>query len=91
MKQVQQDLRKEELIPMCLSPLTGRNNSKKGNKQNIHIKPDLVGSTQNYLLDCYCANAQSLNNKMDEFREVVAVWKPKIVGITESCSKDRSE
>ena len=28
---------------------------------------------------------------MDEFREVVAVWKPKIVGITESCSKDRSE
>ena len=28
---------------------------------------------------------------MDEFREVVAVWKPKIVGITESCSNDRSE
>ena len=28
---------------------------------------------------------------MDEFREVVSVWKPKIVGITESCSKDKSE
>ena len=28
---------------------------------------------------------------MDEFREVVAVWKSKIVGITESCSNDRSE
>ena len=93
MKQVQQDLLREEVIPMCLSPLTGRNNSKKlkVNKQNVHRKPDSVESTQNYLLDCYCANAQSLNNKMDEFREVVAVWKPKFVGITESCSKDRSE
>ena len=28
---------------------------------------------------------------MDEFREVVSVRKPKIVGITESCSKDKSE
>ena len=28
---------------------------------------------------------------MDEFREVVSVWIPKIVGITESCSKDKSE
>ena len=28
---------------------------------------------------------------MDEFREVVAVWKPKILGITESCSKGKSE
>ena len=29
MKQVQQDLHREGVIPMCLSPLTGRNNSKK--------------------------------------------------------------
>ena len=28
---------------------------------------------------------------MDEFREVVAVWKPTSVGITESPSKYRSE
>ena len=38
-----------------------------------------------------CANAQSFNNKMDAFREVVSVWKTNIVGITESCSKDKSE
>ena len=62
----------------------------KGYKQNVNSKP-YVESTHNYLLDCYCANAQTLNNKMDEFREVVAVWKPKILGITESCSKGKSE
>ena len=28
---------------------------------------------------------------MDEFREVVSVWKSNIVGITESCSKDKRE
>ena len=34
---------------------------------------------------------QSLNNKMDEFREVVTVLNPKVIGITESCSEGKSE
>ena len=37
------------------------------------------------------ANAQSINNKMDEFREVVTVLKPKVIGIIESCSEGKSE
>ena len=28
---------------------------------------------------------------MDEFRDVVAVLKPKVIGITESCSEGKSE
>ena len=28
---------------------------------------------------------------MDEFREVVTVLKPKVIGITESCSEGKSE
>ena len=46
--------------------------------------------TKDYLFDCYYANAQSLNNKMDEFREVVKVLKPKVIGITKSCSEGKS-
>ena len=50
-----------------------------------------VLGTKGYLFDCYYANAQSLNNEMDEFREVVMVLKPKVSGITESCSEGKSE
>ena len=47
--------------------------------------------TNDYLFDCYYANAQSLNIRMDKFKEVVTVLKPKGIGITESCSKDKYE
>ena len=47
--------------------------------------------TKYYLFDCYYANAQILNNKMDEFREVVTVLKPKVIAITKSCSEGESE
>ena len=34
---------------------------------------------------------KSLNNRMDECREVVTILKPEVIGITESCSKGKSE
>ena len=49
------------------------------------IWPIRLFGTQEY------ANAQSLNNKMEECREVVTVLKPKVIGITESCSEGKSE
>ena len=84
------NIREKKLLPCACSPKRTEAITRQTNERNVNSKSDLE-NTQNYLLDCYCANAQTLNNKMDEFREVVSVWKPKIVGITESCSKDKSE
>ena len=50
-----------------------------------------VLGTKDYLFGCHYANAQSLNNKMDEFREVVTVLKPEVIGITQSYSEGKSE
>ena len=44
-----------------------------------------------YVIECYTANAQSINNKLDEFRLTVDIWKPKIVGITKSCAANKTD
>ena len=41
-----------------------------------------------YFINCYYTNAQSINNKLDEFKLNLDTLRPKIVGITESwCSE----
>ena len=42
-------------------------------------------------LNVYTANAQSINNKLDEFRLSVDIWKPKIVGISKSCAANKTD
>ena len=37
-----------------------------------------------YYLNCYCTNANSFMIKRNEFEAVLDIWKPKIIGITES-------
>ena len=87
-----------KLQSLAVTPEWGEvvNTQQNEQKENIststnkaHCIPIL--HTKYYLFDCYYANAQSLNNKMDEFREVVTVLKPKVIGITESCSEGKSE
>ena len=39
-------------------------------------------------LKCMQMNAESLTNKMDEFRAIVAKTKPDIVGVTETWAKE---
>ena len=46
---------------------------------------------KDYVIECYTAYAQSINNKLDEFRLTVDIWKPKIVGITESCATNKTD
>ena len=42
-----------------------------------------------YFINCYYTNAQSINNKLNEFKLNVDTLKPKIIGITESwCSEE---
>ena len=41
-----------------------------------------------YYLNCYCTNANSFMNKRNEFEAVLDIWKPKIIGITESWCDD---
>ena len=42
------------------------------------------GGPTNYFLNCYHTNAACLMNKRGEFQEIVDLWKPKIIGVTES-------
>ena len=46
---------------------------------------------KDYVIKCYTANAQSINNKLDEPRLTMDIWKPKIVGITESCVANKTD
>ena len=41
-------------------------------------------TAHNYLFNCYYTNANSIMNKGGEFEAEVDMWKPKIIGITES-------
>ena len=40
-------------------------------------------------LSCICLNARSILNKMDEFRVLMDVLRPDVVGITESLGNGR--
>ena len=46
---------------------------------------------KDYVIECYTANAQSINNKLDELRLTVEIWKSKIVGITKSCATNKTD
>ena len=43
---------------------------------------------QNKLLKCMTINAQSLKNKMDEFKSVIDREKPHIISVTETWGKE---
>ena len=46
---------------------------------------------KDYVIECYTTHAQSINNKLDELRLTMGIWKPKIVGITESCAANKTD
>ena len=56
---------------------------------NSHEKSNL--DPKNYVIECYAANDLSIKNKLDELRLTMDIWKPKLVGITESCAANKTD
>ena len=86
----------QKLQSRAVTPEQGEAVSTQQNEQKESISTStnkahsiLVLGTKDYLFDVM--QMQSLNNKMDEFIEVVTVLKPKVTGITESCTEGKSE
>ena len=61
----------------------------KNDSTNSHEKSYM--GQKDYVIECYTANAQSINNKLDELRLTMGIWKPKIVGITKSCATNKTD
>ena len=57
--------------------------TKQTNKDGLESKDNAQ-----YYLNCYCTNANSFMNKRNEFEAILDIWKPKIIGITESWCDD---
>ncbi len=50
-----------------------------------------VVETTDYVINCYYTNAQSISNKKSEFMQTEDMWKPKLIGITESGTKVKTD
>ena len=53
------------------------------------VAKETTDSTEaTYFLNCYYTNANRLTNKLEELQVIVDIWKPKIIGITETWYDD---
>ena len=78
----------EEIAPSTVHDDSDREEKRSPPVRNL-VDESSKCTAPKYFFNCYYTNANRLLNKFNEFQAEVELWKPKVIGITESWCDDK--